>query len=87
MKRTIDRLKLIFLGVFVVAAAGIWAYQVYYVQPKERCEAEGSWWSPELRVCRQPVSIRGYDGPKPPPLDSLKETLPRKDRPAAAKAG
>ncbi len=76
MNRTIDRLKLIFLGIFVLATAAVWIFQVFWVQPKMKCEESGAWWSMEWRTCRKPVSIRGYDGPPPPPLDSLKATQP-----------
>ena len=72
MSKTIDRLKLIFLGVFVIATAGVWAYQVFYVQPKKKCEAEGAWWGGGWRQCRRAVSIAPYDGPPPPPIESLK---------------
>ena len=78
MSVTLNRLKLIFLGIFVLAAAGVWAYQMLYVAPRKACEEEGKWWSNEWRSCRYPVSIRKYDGPKPPPLDSLKPNLPKK---------
>lgn len=71
MNKTIDRLKLIFLGIFVVAAAGVWAYQVLVVKPKRECEAQGSWWGGKWRSCERAVSIAPYEGP-PPPIESLK---------------
>lgn len=83
MNRLIDRLKLVFLGIFVVAAAAVWIYQIHWVQPKLECEEKGAWWAPDWRACRKPVSVAPYDGPPPPPLDSLKPTLP----PPAAPAG
>ena len=87
MNRTINRLKLFFIGVFVLAVIAVWGYQIYWVQPKERCEAGGAWWSNELRRCETPVSIREYKGLKPPPpFESLKETLPRKGAPPPAPA-
>lgn len=62
MSRTIDRLKLVFLGVFVLSLVGIFAYQVYVVRPAERCEAKGDWWDPDGRVCARPVLISDITG-------------------------
>jgi len=72
MNKTIDRLKLIFLGIFIVAAAGVWAYQVLVVKPKRECESQGAWWGGKWRECEHAVSIAPYKGPPPPPIDSLK---------------
>lgn len=65
MNRTIDRLKLVFLGVFAVACVGVWAYQAYYVWPAERCEAARSWWDPETRTCARPIYIPDITGREP----------------------
>lgn len=65
MNRTIDRLKLVFLGVFAVACAGVWAYQVFYVWPAERCEASQAWWDPETRTCARPIYIPDITGRRP----------------------
>lgn len=73
MNRTIDRLKLIFLGIFVVAAAAVWAYQMLIVKPKRECENEGGWWGAEWRECSRAVSIAPYEGPPAPPIDSLEK--------------
>lgn len=71
MNRTIDRLKLIFLGVFVIAAAGVWAYQMLIVKPRRECEAQGAWWGGDWRECGRAVSIAPYEGPPPPPIEDL----------------
>ena len=84
MNRVIERAKWFFLIVFAVAAAAVWAHQIYYVQPKERCEARGDWWSPELRVCRTPVLVQDWRGKKLPPVSDLKPTLPPREAPAKA---
>jgi hypothetical protein len=60
MKSAIDWIKLIFLGVFVVAVALIWNYQAHAVWPKERCEAHGDWWDDEDRVCAVPMPIWSF---------------------------
>ena len=62
MNPTIERLKLIFLGVFVllVIAGGIW--QVGWVWPKQRCEKAHRWWDNGQRVCATPVLISDFTG-------------------------
>jgi hypothetical protein len=80
MNKTINTAKMIFVGIFLVAAAGIWAYQIYYVQPRLKCEEAQGWWSNELRRCEMPVSLRRPVFPHPlPPIPA--------PRPAAPPAG
>lgn len=62
MNRTIDRLKLVFLGIFAVGCAGIWAYQIFFVLPAKRCEAQGQWWDNATRVCARPIYIPDITG-------------------------
>lgn len=62
MRLTINRLKIIFLGLFAVACAGVWAHQVFWVWPKERCEEAGGWWDDGERVCGQPIYIPDLTG-------------------------
>lgn len=62
MNPTIDRLKLIFLAVFVLGCAGVWAYQIFYAMPAKRCEANGQWWDGATRVCAQPLMISSITG-------------------------
>ena len=76
MGNTLGKLKLFFILVFVIAAGWLWFEQVYNTIPREECEEGGGWWSRDLHACKKPVSIRKYDGPKPPPLDSLVPILP-----------
>jgi hypothetical protein len=60
MKSSIDRIKLIFFGVFVVACAAAWGYQAMFIWPKQRCEAHGDWWDDEDRVCAVPMPIWAF---------------------------
>ncbi len=62
MNPTIDRLKLVFLGIFAVACAAVWAYQIFYVWPAKRCEEGGQWWDGDRRVCAQPIYIPDITG-------------------------
>lgn len=77
MNKMIDRAKLIFVGIFAVVVAGLWAYQTYYVKPRLKCEEEHGWWSRELRECRKPVTLKAPPEARGlPPIDSLRPTLP-----------
>ncbi|ATQ44324.1 hypothetical protein [Caulobacter mirabilis] len=57
MNRTIDRLKIVFLIIFAVACAALWAYQLLYVLPAKNCEAQKMWWDAGRRICAQPLYI------------------------------
>jgi hypothetical protein len=74
MKTAIPRLKLIFVCIFAVACVLIWALQIFYVWPRDRCEARGNWWDPQARVCATPVSLSTLTGrpnrPAKPPVAS-----------------
>ena len=59
---TYTRLKLIFLGIFIVAAGAMLVYQIGWVWPGKRCEASGKWWDAGSRTCAQPVLISDITG-------------------------
>jgi len=62
MNRTIDRLKLVFLGLFALGAVGVWAYQLMWVRPAKQCEAQQSWWDASTRTCATPIYIPDITG-------------------------
>jgi hypothetical protein len=62
MNPTIDKLKLLFLALFVVGAAASWGYQVLWVWPSKNCEARGAWWDPGTRTCAAPIYIPDITG-------------------------
>ena len=64
MKRflTIRRLSVLFFSLFAVMVAGIFVFQRYWMEPGERCEAEGKWYDIESRICAQPISIAQITG-------------------------
>jgi len=62
MNRTINRLKLIFVGVFAVICAITLVWQVGWVRPQKACLAERKWWDSSERVCAQPVLISDITG-------------------------
>ena len=67
MSKLIDRLKLVFLGVFAFCCIGVWAYQMLVVAPARRCEEAGNWWDPEGHECATPVDVRSFPRLTPPP--------------------
>jgi hypothetical protein len=56
--RNILRLKLIFVALFALAAAGVWAYQVKVVMPRDRCASQQGVWDSKARRCTFPPSAR-----------------------------
>ena len=59
---SMKRLSILFLSIFAVLLAGMFAYERLIVAPGDRCEAGGKWWDPETRVCAQPISIAEITG-------------------------
>ena len=59
---TMKRLSILFLSIFAVLLAGMFAYENLVVAPGDRCEAGGKWWDPEGRECAQPISIAEITG-------------------------
>ena len=59
---TMKRLSVLFLSLFAVLMAGMFAYENLVVAPGERCEDGGKWWDPDTRICAQPISIAEITG-------------------------
>ncbi len=59
---TMKRLSILFLSIFAVLMAGMFAYERLVVVPGDRCEAGGKWWDAEGKVCAQPISIAEITG-------------------------
>jgi hypothetical protein len=62
MNPTIDRLKLIFLGLFVAMSLGVWVYHAVWVWPGQKCEEAGKWWDWQSRTCARPILISDITG-------------------------
>ena len=62
MNRIIDRLKLIFLGIFAVANVAILVWTLGWARPEEKCVGAHKWWDPSQRVCAQPVLTSDITG-------------------------
>jgi hypothetical protein len=62
MNPTIERLKLIFLGIFAVANVGMLVWQMGWAWPEEKCTQARKWWDGSQRVCAQPILISDITG-------------------------
>jgi len=62
MNPTIERLKLIFLGIFAVANLGILVWTLGWAMPEEKCVGAHKWWDGDQRVCAQPILISDITG-------------------------
>jgi len=62
MNPNIERLKLIFIALFAVAAIGVLVWQVGWIIPQKNCEKAHKWWDRGERVCAQPVLISDITG-------------------------
>jgi hypothetical protein len=60
--RSIDRLKLIFLGAFVLITATTLIVHFVWVWPGKECEASRKWWDWRTRTCAQPLLISDITG-------------------------
>ena len=75
MQKTFDRLRWGFIGAFALAVAAIWTYQLGWVDPARRCEAQHRWWAEQFRECATPVSTSMFTH-RPIPGRPLPAVLP-----------
>ena len=57
MNRTIERLKIVFIGLFLASSAAVFGYHYLWVWPKDRCEARGGAWAGRWLKCGTIYSI------------------------------
>lgn len=62
MNASINRLKIIFMGIFFAAVVGIWTYELLWVWPSKDCAKAGGWWDGGQRVCAAPLYIPSLTG-------------------------
>jgi hypothetical protein len=62
MSKIIDRLKIIFLGLFALGVVGIWSYQIFWVWPAKRCDRQEGWWDASTRTCATPLYLPDLTG-------------------------
>ena len=76
MNPNIERLKLIFIGIFGVLVVGVAVWQIVWIFPEKRCEKAHKWWDNGERVCATPVMVSDITG----------RTIEDKEAEAAARA-
>ncbi len=69
MIKNLGSIRLVFLALFAVLTIASWTYSIVYVQPRQRCEAAGRWWSAQDRECGIPVSVSRFTG-RPTPAEA-----------------
>jgi hypothetical protein len=62
MYAPLERLKIIFLGLFAVLTAAMLIWQVGWIWPRQSCEKAHKWWDGSQRVCAQPILISDVTG-------------------------
>ncbi|WP_372782417.1 hypothetical protein [Phenylobacterium sp.] len=62
MNPTIERLKLIFLGIFALANIGTLVWTVGWAMPEQKCLEAHRWWDGYERVCAQPILTSDITG-------------------------
>jgi hypothetical protein len=78
MTRTIGRLRLVFLGLFLLGAIGVGVYQFMWVLPERACIAKARWWDARTRSCGIPVWIPDLTG-RPSPAGVERPRAPIRD--------
>jgi hypothetical protein len=86
MNPNIERLKLIFICLFVVAAIGVGVWQVGWIIPQKNCEKAHKWWDNGQRVCATPVLVSDITGRVITDEKALAEAKKAIGRPAAPAA-
>jgi len=89
MNPVIDRLKLIFVGIFLVANITMLVWEFGWAMPRENCEKAHKWWDGDQRVCAQPILISDITGrviDNPKARDEALKAIGRAPATAAAKA-
>ena len=61
----VRRVELWFLCLFAVAAAAVWTYQLFWVEPVQKCERTGNWWDPQSRSCAHVIYLPNITHRKP----------------------
>ena len=62
---TTKRLGILFAALFGLSLAGVFTYQHFYVDPQEKCVAEGRWWYADGRECVTPLYLPDITGRAP----------------------
>jgi hypothetical protein len=65
MTRLFGNLRLVLVGIFILATTASALYQYYYIWPMQKCERAGAWWSGKYRQCVVPIPISRLTGREP----------------------
>jgi hypothetical protein len=76
MIKAFQNAKLIVFALFLVVTAGMWAYEILYALPKERCEKAGAWWAPKYRACGVPLDVSSFTGRAHPAQATTQTSAP-----------
>lgn len=60
VNQAIQRLTVLFVGLFAMSCVAVAAYQLVWVMPVKRCEDRGWWWDPATRQCGMPISVTAF---------------------------
>jgi len=87
MDRTLNRLKILFVGLFLLSSAGVFGYHYLWVWPKERCEARGGAWAGKWLKCATiyPIETITRRPLNTPPINGQTDAPPAAPAPAPAK--
>ena len=89
MTRWMTSAKLFVLGAFLLASLAATAYEVFYVWPEHKCDAQGLWWDPKDRQCLSPMPIWRLTGRTlvAPPQNAVSGLTPTASDPHRVAAG
>lgn len=62
MNPVIDRLKLIFVGIFLVINIAIGVWEFGWELPRQNCEKAHKWWDNAERACGTPILVSDITG-------------------------
>lgn len=77
MNPAIQRLTLLFVGLFFASCVAVAVYQFLWVAPAKRCEDHGAWWDPDTRICATPIYLPDLTHR---PIGAPRASLPAKAR-------
>lgn len=75
MNTNIERLTLLFLGVFAALVVAVIVWQVGWIIPQHKCEKAHRWWDNGERICAYPVMVTDFT--RRPILDKAGEAAAR----------
>ncbi len=62
MNPTIERVKLVFVGIFAVVNVAILVWTLGWAVPEKQCVESHKWWDRDTRACAQPILTSDITG-------------------------